>query len=91
MFGYRYISLDFYYEVYYYCKKTYLQIQAFLLITGIFLILLTYFYYPYLNKNKSVVEKKIQENLSDISNTDKDTTLFEKLEYKGLYDLDKNL
>ena len=56
---------------------------------GIFLILLTYFYYPYLSKNKFVVGKKIQENLSDISNTDKDTTLFEKLEYKGLYDLDK--
>ena len=70
-------------------RKKEKQIQAFLLITGIFLILLTYFYYPYLSKNKFVVGKKIQENLSDISNTNKDTTLFENLEYQGLYDLDK--
>ena len=70
-------------------RKKEKKIQAVLLIAGIFLILLTYFYYPYLSKNKSVVGKKIQENLSDISNTNKDTTLFENLEYQGLYDLDK--
>ena len=59
-----------------------------LLIAGIFLILLTYFYYPYVNKNKFGVEKKIQKNFSDISNTKEDITLFEDLEYQGLYDLD---
>ena len=71
-------------------RKKEKKIQAFLLITGIFLILLTYFYYPYMNRNKSVVEKKIQENLPNISsNTNEDITLFEDLEYQGLYDLDK--
>ena len=70
-------------------RKKEKKIQAVLLITGIFLILLTYFYYPYMNKNKSVVEKKIQENLSDISKANKDITSFEDLQYQGLYDLDK--
>ena len=71
-------------------RKKEKKIQAFLLITGIFLILLTYFYYPYMNKNKFVVEKKIQENLPNISNNEnEDVTLFEDLEYQGLYDLDK--
>ena len=70
-------------------RKKEKKIQVFLLITGIFLILLTYFYYPYVGKNKSVVEKKIQKNLSDISNTNEDITSFEDLEYQGLYDLDK--
>ena len=70
-------------------RKKEKKIQAVLLIAGIFLILLTYFYYPYVSKNKSVVEKKIQENLSDFSNANEDITLFEELEYQGLYDLDK--
>ena len=42
-----------------------------------------------MGKNKSVVEKKIQKNSSDISNTNEDVSLFEDLEYQGLYDLDK--
>ena len=70
-------------------RKKEKKIQAVLLIAGIFLILLTYIYYPYVNKNKSIVEKEIQKNLSDISNTNENTTLFEDLEYQGLYDLDK--
>ena len=70
-------------------RKKEKQIQAFLLIVGIFLILLTYFYYPYANKNKSVVEKKIQKNLPDSSDTNENITMFEDLEYQGLYDLDK--
>ena len=70
-------------------RKKEKKIQAVLLIVGIFLIFLTYFYYPYVSKNKSVVEKKIQEDLSDISNTNKDITSFEDLEYQGFYDLDK--
>ena len=68
-------------------KKKEKKIQAVLLITGIFLILLTYFYYPY--KIKSVVDKKIQENLPVISDYSEKETLFENLEYQGLYDLDK--
>jgi len=67
-------------------KKKEKKIQVFLLITGAFLILLTYFYYPYVNKNKSVLEKKFPTSSSD---TNEDSTLFESLEYQGLYDLDK--
>jgi len=69
-------------------KKEQKRIQTFLFIVGILLILMTYFYYPY--KNKSLVEKNIQEDVSPISDDlDNNTTSFENLEYKGLYDLDK--
>ena len=69
-------------------KKEQKKIQAFLFVVGVLLILITYFYYPY--KNKTLVEKDIQEGVPPVSDdlTDK-STLFESLEYKGLYDLDK--
>ena len=71
-------------------KKKQKKIQAVLLIIGVLLILLTYFYYPYMNKNKSIVEKNIQKNLPTLSDdASEETTTFENLEYKGLYDLDK--
>jgi len=64
------------------------KIQIFLLIIGILLILVTYFYFPY--KYESVVEKNVQEETlppsEDISDK---TTSFESIEYQGLYDLDK--
>ena len=71
-------------------KKNEKKIQIALLISGFMLILLTYFYYPYMNKNKSVVEKEIERDFPDVSDeTIKDTTLFENIEYKGFYDLNK--
>ena len=71
-------------------KKKQKKIQAVLLIIGTLLILLTYFYYPYMNKNKFIVEKNIPESPSTLSDDESEsTTLFENLEYKGLYDLDK--
>ena len=69
-------------------KKEQKRIQIFLFIIGILLILMTYFYYPY--KNKSLVEKNIQENEPRIADDTSDSaTSFQNLEYKGLYDLDK--
>ena len=70
-------------------KKEQKRIQTFLFIVGVLLILITYFYYPY--KNKSLVEKNIQENVPPVSGDLTDNaTSFESLEYKGLYgDLDK--
>jgi len=64
------------------------KIQIFLLILGILLILITYFYFPY--KNKSLVEKSLQDSSPIISDnlSDKETA-FESLEYQGLYDFDK--
>ena len=71
-------------------KKKQKRIQAVLLIIGVLLILLTYFYYPYINKNKSIVEKNIQKNLPALpSDANESTTSFESLEYKGIYDLNK--
>ena len=69
-------------------KREQQKIQAFLFIVGVLLILITYFYYPY--KNKSLVEKDIQENVPPVSDTQSDkTTSFENLEHQGLYDMDK--
>tara|TARA_B100000131_G_C17781522_1_gene477497 strand:- start:8 stop:604 length:597 start_codon:yes stop_codon:yes gene_type:complete len=69
-------------------KKKEKKIQIFLIITGLFLILITYFYFPNVNKNKSLVENNIEDNLPAVSD-DKSVTSFEKLEYQGFYDLDK--
>ena len=71
-------------------KKKQKKIQTVLLIIGVLLILLTYFYYPYMNKNKSIVEKNIQKNLPALSgDANESATSFESLEYKGIYDLNK--
>ena len=72
-------------------RKKEKKIQAVLFILGVFLILLTYFYYPYINKNKSdLVENKTQEESINVSKEkNQDATIFEKLEYQGIYDLDK--
>jgi len=69
-------------------RKTQKKIQIFLFIAGILLILITYFYQPH--KNKSLVEKTIQENVPPVSDslTEKSTS-FENIEYQGFYDLDK--
>ena len=69
-------------------KKEQKKIQAFLFIVGILLILITYFYHPY--KNRSLVEKNIQEDVPSVSDdlSDKSTS-FENLEYQGFYDIDK--
>ena len=69
-------------------RKEQKRIQAFLFIVGILLILITYFYYP--NKDKSLVEKNIQEDLSrDSVDLNDKSTSFENLEYQGFYDIDK--
>ena len=71
-------------------KKREKKIQVVLLIVGIFLVLFTYFYYPYMSTNKSLVKKDTPEDFPVGSiDTNENTTSFENLEYKGLYDLDK--
>ena len=69
-------------------KKSDKKLQIFLLIIGTFLILITYFYYPNIDKNRSLVERDIEDALPQVSE-DEDVTLFESLEYQGYYDLDK--
>ena len=71
-------------------KQKQKKIQVFLLVIGFFLILFTYFYYPYMNRNKSLVEKNTQEDLLPaFDEKSQDTTSFGNIEYRGLYDFDK--
>ena len=71
-------------------KKNEKRIQIALLISGILLILFTYFYNPFMKKDKLYVEKESEENFPvDSDKNDGSTTTFEKLSYKGIYDLDK--
>ena len=55
---------------------------------GILLILLTYFYYPYLKKDKIIRDQSIEKGAEEIIGNDEKTT-FESVVYKGIYDLDK--
>ena len=64
-------------------KKKQKTVQLALLLIGLFLIIATYFYYPSLNKDQTV--QKDQKKTFD----DNQINTFERLEYKGLYDLDK--
>jgi hypothetical protein len=72
--------------------KKHQKIQLSLISFGLILFFITYFYYPSINKNKALdnksnVEDNVQDNVEFI-NLEQSTT-FENVEYKGLYDLDK--
>ena len=69
-------------------KKQQQKMQLVLIFIGFFLILLTYFYYPYMDKNKLLKDQSARE---DVEKTleDAHSTTFENIEYQGLYDLDK--
>ena len=64
------------------------RVQWILVFIGTFLILATYFYYPYINRDKTTKNQAIQKNFEETFSDDQGTT-FENVEYKGLYDLDK--
>ena len=69
-------------------KKQQQKMQLVLIFIGFFLILLTYFYYPYLEKNKLSKDQSTREDLEKTLEYTHSTT-FENIEYQGLYDLDK--
>ena len=69
-------------------KKQQQKMQLVLIFIGFFLILLTYFYYPYVEKNKLLKDQSARENLEKTLE-DAPLTAFENIEYQGLYDLDK--
>ena len=69
-------------------KKKQQKIQIILVSLGLFLILSTYFYYPYINKIKLDESVSTQKNI-DNSLSDDRSTFFENMEYEGLYDLNK--
>ena len=68
-------------------KKKQQNIQIILISIGLLLILITYFYYPYMNKAKLIenqsAKKDLERTLEDQS------TAFENVQYGGLYDVDK--
>ena len=69
-------------------KKQQQKMQLVLIFIGFFLILLTYFYYPYMEKNKLLKDQSAREDLEKTLE-DANLTAFENIEYQGLYDLDK--
>ena len=70
-------------------KKKHQKVQIVLISIGIILFLLTYLYYPNINKDKFVSKKSIKKESEQITDKADQSTFFENLEYKGLYDLDK--
>ena len=70
-------------------RKRHKNIQLILVSVGLSLILLTYFYYPNINKNlKPLEEQTKQEDSKDMPGKGQFST-FENVVYEGLYDLDK--
>ena len=69
-------------------KQQQKKMQLVLIFIGFFLILLTYFYYPYMEKNKLLKGQSAREDLEKTLEDDHSTT-FENIEYQGLYDIDK--
>ena len=63
-------------------KKKQRGMQFGLVSIGLFLIIATYFYFPSIKKDKILKESQKVESIEE-------STFFENLEYKGLYDLDK--
>ena len=64
------------------------RVQLTLIIIGIILFVLTYWYYPNINKFTSA-EKKVEKKELEETIEPSKTTTFESMEYRGLYDLDK--
>ena len=68
-------------------KKKQQNIQIILMSIGLLLILITYFYYPYMNKAKLIENQSAKK---DLERTPEDqSTSFKNVQYKGMYDVDK--
>ena len=69
-------------------KQKHQKVQLFLLFFGFLLILLTYFYYPNIDKSLSKKDLPGQEKSEEKQSKDSDSE-FTNVTYKGIYDLDK--
>ena len=69
-------------------KKKEHKTQLVLILIGLLLILLTYFYYPYMSKGKLQEDQFVLKDSEKTSYNDQ-STAFESVEYEGLYDLNK--
>ena len=65
-------------------KKKQQKIQIILISIGLLLILITYFYYPYIKKIKFADNQTTQNDLLSTSGINQDTS-FENVEYEGVY------
>ena len=70
-------------------RKQQKRIQIILVTIGLLLIAITYFYYPYLKKVDLIKDLPSQKDSKNVTDGDQQSTSFENVEYKGLYDLDK--
>ena len=68
-------------------KKKQQNIQIILISIGLLLVLITYFYYPYMNKAKLIENQPTKKVLERIF--EGQSTAFENVEYQGMYDVDK--
>jgi len=64
------------------------RMQFGLVSIGLFLIIATYFYFPSIKKGKILKDQSANKEPQKAEGI-KESTYFENLEYKGLYDLDK--
>ena len=70
-------------------RKQQKRIQIILVSIGLLLIAITYFYYPYLKKVDLIKDLPSQKDSKNVTDDDQQSTSFENVEYKGLYDFDK--
>lgn len=69
-------------------KKKQRGIQFALVSIGFLLIIATYFYFPSIKKDKILKDQSVNKDPQNVERID-ESTYFENLEYKGLYNLDK--
>ena len=69
-------------------KKKQRRVQFTLVSIGLLLFILTYFYYPSIKKDKLLKDQSVNKYFQKVGDIDQSTS-FENLEYKGLYDLNK--
>ena len=64
------------------------SVQLALASIGFLLFVLTYLYYPNINKDKLLKDQSVKKDFEEVG-TDDQITVFEDMEYRGLYDIDK--
>ena len=69
-------------------KKKQRRIQLVLISIGLLLFVLTYLYYPTIVKDKLLKDQSVNKDFKAVGTEDQ-ITVFENMEYRGLYDIDK--
>lgn len=69
-------------------KKKQRRVQLLLAISGLLLFVLTYLYYPSLNRDKIFKKQYLKKDFEKTLNENQ-ATIFKNIEYKGIYYIDK--